>query len=80
MQDTQIIGVQRSHGGWAPNLVVMFPDQETRAPDANIDTTGFIPSGHTLLATYVHTFDQVFIPYSGPDEPLGFEPEDLPIS
>ena len=78
MQDI-VTTVQRP-GGWTPNFVVTFPDQETDAPDVNINTTGFVLSGHALLATYVHTFDQVFIPYNGPDEPLGFEPEDLPIS
>ena len=80
MQDLLTVDVQGSHGGGAPSFVVTFPDQETRAPDVNIDTTGLVVSGHALLATYVHAFDQVFIQYNGPDEPLGFEPEDLPIS
>ncbi len=74
-------------GGYSPNFVVgvitrgvaYLPDTSARGPKSSVASTGFRPSSGAILRAYVGSFDQVFIPYNGPDEPLGFEPEDYPV-
>lgn len=59
--------------------MVYPPGPQTSTAKTKVEGTGLQPVGRMLLHAYARSFDQLFIPYNGPDEPPGFEPEDYPV-
>lgn len=93
MQDTQNGTVHliedppsNFHAAVLTQQTVVFPSvsiQQTCVaviePKSTYTLTGLQLGSGMILDAYVRVFDQLFVPYNGPDEPLTFEPEDYPI-
>lgn len=61
-----------------PHTMVEWQSIQGTSNEAHV-TLGPLRTTHGLVTAYVRAFDRLFIPYNGPDEPPGFEPENYPL-